>query len=229
MAEQYRLQIENKMIHDLSFEERLAMLVDAEWQSRQNNRLKRLIKKADLKDDQACLEGIDYHPKRKLNKLLISRLSTGHWLEQNQNLLITGSSGSGKTYLSCAFGNMACRLGYTVAYVRVPRLLIQLNIAKSDGTFTKQMNNLKRTDLLILDDWGLAEFNQQDSRDILEIIDDKVKSGSIVITSQLPIDSWHELFTDPTLADAIVDRLAYSSHKIEIDSIDSMRKITSEL
>jgi DNA replication protein DnaC len=215
MAESYRRLSEKPDVSELTFDDFFGMIVDAEWNARQNKRLKRLLKDSFLPQN-ACAEDIDYRSDRKIG-----------WIQSRHNLIITGSTGSGKTYLACALGNMACRLGYTVRYYRLPRLLTDLSIGKSDGNYSRILGQLKKVNLLILDDWGLAEITAGDSRDILEVIEVRMHSGSIVLAAQIPVDHWYELFADPTLADACLDRLVNNAYRIEIGG-ESMRKILAE-
>jgi DNA replication protein DnaC len=223
MAESYRHLSEKSDASQLSFDDLFGMIVDAEWTARQNKRLKRLLKTSSMTQS-ACLEDIDYRSDRKLDRQMITTLSECGWIQNRHNLIITGSTGTGKTYLACAFGNMACRLGYTVKYLRLPRLLTDLNIAKTDGSYDRVLSQLKKFSLLILDDWGLAEISAADSRDILEVIEDRMSTGSTILAAQIPIANWFELFADPTLADACLDRLVHNAYRIEIAG-DSMRKI----
>ena len=208
---------------NLSFDERFAMLVDRELNWRDNRRVARLLREAKLKSSQACLEDVRYDNKRKLDKALIAQLASCQWIRAHQNLIFTGSTGCGKTWLACALGNAACRQGLSVAYVRTPRLFEELRIAHGDGSFGKRLAALAKTDLLILDDWGLAPFNQAERNDLLEVLDDRVATRSTVITSQLPVAHWHAYLNDPTLADAILDRVLHAAHKLPLEG-ESLRK-----
>jgi DNA replication protein DnaC len=226
MAESYRRLSEKPDASGLSFDDLFGMIVDAEWNARQNKRLRRLLKASGLPQS-ACVEDIDYRPDRKLNRQMIAMLSECGWIQNRRNLIITGSTGCGKTYLACAFGNMACRLGYTVRYYRLPRLLTDLSIGKADGGYGRILGQLKKVGLLILDDWGLAEITAADSRDILEVVEDRMQTGSLILAAQVPVDHWYELFADPTLADACLDRLVHNAYRIEIVG-ESMRKILAD-
>jgi DNA replication protein DnaC len=226
MAESYRRLRENSDASSLSYDDLFGMIVDAEWTSRQNKRLKRLFK-ASAMPQSACMEDIDYRQDRKLDRQMIITLSECGWIQNRRNLIITGSTGCGKTYLACVFGNMACRLGYAVSYYRLPRLLTDLAIAKTDGSYGQVMRQLKKCSLLILDDWGLAEISAADSRDILEVIEERTNIGSTILAAQIPVEYWFELFVDPTLADACLDRLVHNAYRIEIEG-DSMRKILAD-
>ena len=208
---------------DLTFEDRLAMLVDRERHWRDGRRLDRLLRVAKLKHTEACLEDIHYSAGRGLDKRLVATLSGGDWIRQAQSLLITGPTGAGKTWLGCALAQHACRQGFAALYQRVPRLTEALRIAHADGSFGKLLAQLARIDVLILDDWGMTPLDQAARHDLLEVIDDRSISKSTIITSQLPIDHWHAWLNDPTVADAILDRLVHRSHRIALKG-ESMRK-----
>lgn len=207
---------------ELSFEERLGLLVDYEWTHRQNKRLARLLKKAKLKI-QACLEDIDYQHPRNLDRSVLAHLASCQWLLSGQNVLISGPTGVGKTYIACALANMACRQGFSARYFRLSKLLMELNICKADGSLPKFMNQLAKVELLVIDDWGLAPLSSEECRDFLDIIDDRVNVCSTIIAGQLPVEHWHEMMQDPTVADAILDRLIHNAHKLKLNG-DTMRK-----
>jgi DNA replication protein DnaC len=208
---------------DLSFEDRIAMIIDREVSFRDTKRVTRLLKQAKLKVGSACLEDVDYRPGRGLEKKLVAQLGSGDWIRHHHNCLITGPTGSGKTWLACALGNAACRQGFSVLYVRLPRLFEELRIAHGDGSFTRRLVALAKTDVLLIDDWGLAPPSAAERSDLLEVLDDRVGTRSTVITSQLPIEHWHEYLGEPTLADAILDRILHSSHRLTLAG-ESMRK-----
>ncbi len=208
----------------LSFDERVGMLVDEETCYRENRRLERLLKVAKMKFSSACIEDVDYGSRRGLDRGLISGLMSCEWIRHHQNMLITGATGCGKTWLGCAFGNQAARKGLHVLYRRTPRLLETLEVAHADGSLPKLRLQLAKADLLILDDWGLTPLNALARSDLLEIIDDRVGCSSTIITSQLPVDAWHQYIGDPTLADAILDRLIHTSHRLPLKG-ESMRKM----
>jgi DNA replication protein DnaC len=216
MGQEYRRQLESSDKNALSFEERFAMIADAEWINRQNNRLKRLLGKANLRIQDACLEDLDYEPRRNLDRGSVAHLADMTWLYESRNLIITGASGTGKTYLACAFGNQACRRGFKTRYYRVNRLLTNLNIGQGDGTYNKIIKELKKIDLLILDDWGMALLDPVSSRDLLEVVEDRYGYHSTIISGQLPVSKWHELFEDSTVADAVLDRLVHKAYRFEL-------------
>ena len=210
----------------LSFEERIGLLIDRERLYRDNQRRTRLLRGARLKFPQASLEDVNYKAARGLEKRQIAQLATGEWIHRAQNLLITGATGSGKTWLACALAQQSCRQGHSVLYWRMPRLIEQLRIAHGDGSYIKFLKTLSKAELIVLDDWGLTALSGQDRADLLEILDDRVESGSTLIASQLPVDTWHTYLGEPTLADAILDRLVHHSHRIELKVPgESMRKL----
>lgn len=213
----------NPAAQGLSFDERFGLLVDCELTWRDNRRLARLLREARLKSSQACVEDVRYGNGRRLDKSMIAQLATCQWIRNHQNLILTGATGCGKTWLACALGNAACRQGLSVVYVRTPRLFEELRIAHGDGSFTRRLSTLAKTDLLILDDWGLTPLNQGERNDLLEILDDRVGTRSTLITSQLPTEHWHDYLNDPTLADAILDRVIHAAHKIGLTG-ESLRK-----
>lgn len=206
----------------LSFEERLGLLVDREMTARSDRRLTTRLRQAKLRLS-ASLEDIDYRHPRGLDKALVLRLRGCQWVHEHHNVLITGPTGIGKTWLACALGHQACREGYTVLYLRLPRLLQDLPMAKGDGRYPKLMAALAKTALLILDDWGLASLSDENRRDILELLEDRHGRGATLVTSQLPVEHWHEALGNPTLADAILDRLLHNAYKITLKG-ESLRK-----
>ncbi len=207
---------------DLDFESRLGILIDREWLLRENRRLKKRLQQAKLKQP-ACLEDIDYEKPRGLVKAKILELSRGQWLQQHLNLLITGPTGCGKTYISCALAHRACLDGFTVRHYRLPRLWEELKIAKANGTYTNWLSQIAKVDLLVLDDWGLVTPDVERRQDLLEILDDRYQKKSTIVTSQVPTTHWYEHLNDATLADAILDRLLHNAIRFELKG-ESMRK-----
>ena len=208
---------------EMAFDERLAMLVQREIDWRDGKRLTRLLKAARLKVSSACLEDIDWRGSRGLDRPLITALAGGDWLRHGHNVLITGATGVGKTWLACALAQQAARSGFTVLYVRAPRLLEELRVAHGDGSFARRLMQLARIDLLAIDDFAIAPVTAAERNDLLELLDDRVGTRATLITSQLPVTAWHEWLNDPTLADAILDRIVHSAHKIALKG-ESMRK-----
>jgi DNA replication protein DnaC len=211
----------------LSFEERLGLLADREMTERQDRRLKTRLRQARLKHH-ACVEDLDYRAPRGLDKALMLQLATCRWVREGLNLIINGPTGVGKTWIACALAQKACREGYTALYLRLPRLFEDLGLAHGDGRFTKLMAGFAKTDLIILDDWGLAKFTAEQRRDMLELLDDRHGSRSTVVTSQVPVEHWHEVIGDPTLGDAILDRIVHSAYRINLKG-ESMRKRRAKL
>lgn len=208
---------------ELAFDDRLAMLVQREIDWRDSKRLTRLLKAARLKLASACLEDIDWRASRGLDRNLMTSLAGGDWLRRGHNVLITGATGVGKTWLACALAQQAARSGFTVLYVRAPRLLEELRVAHGDGSFGRRLAQLARIDLLAIDDFAIAPVTAPERNDLLELLDDRVGTRATLITSQLPVTSWHEWLNDPTLADAILDRIVHAAHKIALKG-ESMRK-----
>ena len=217
-------QISQTIYGDLSFEERLGFLVDREITERDNRKLTNLLKGAKLRFPNACPENIDFRTPRGLSKNAVLSLCQNHWVTAKQNIIITGPTGSGKSYLSCALGVSACRAGLSTYYQRLPRLLQELNIARADGTYGKLLARIAKYAVLIIDDWGLSKLIDRERRDILEILEDRHNLTSTIISSQIPVDKWHDLIGDPTIADAVLDRLVHNAHTISMKVKESMRK-----
>lgn len=209
---------------ELTFEERLGLMVEKEWMAKKNSKIKRLLRNANL-GLSACIEDIDYSSGRIINKQSILELASCDFIEKSLNIITTGKTGSGKTYLICAFGNSACRKGYTVKYYRIPELLLEIQEAKSHNQYSRFMKSLQTTRLLLLDDIGLKSYTLEESRDILEIAESRYNRGSMILSGQVSYSQWYELFPDPTIADAIMDRIIHNSYILELDSEISMREI----
>jgi DNA replication protein DnaC len=222
MLQAWREQQQMPETASLEFEERFGLLLDREATERANRRLKTRLAKAKLRQD-ACLEDIDYSAPRGLDKKLVLSLASCQWIREHHNCLITGPTGSGKSFLACALAQKACREGHTVLYLRMPRLFQELAIAKGDGRYARLMTSYAKTRLLVLDDWGMTCLTDEQRRDLFEVIEDRYDRASTLITSQMPIKNWHEVIGDPTLADAILDRLVHNAYKINLRG-DSMRK-----
>jgi len=223
MARAFEEQLAQAGTAALSFEDRIAMLIDREVSFRDTKRVARLLKQAKLRNSGACLEDVDYRAGRGLEKKSLASLGSCDWIRHHHNCLITGRTGSGKTWLACALGNAACRQGLSVQYLRLPRLFEELRIAHGDGSFTRRLSALAKMDLLLIDDWGLAPPSATERADLLELLDDRVGTRSTLITSQLPVKHWHEYLGEPTLADAILDRIVHSAHELSLTG-ESMRK-----
>jgi DNA replication protein DnaC len=223
MAHHFRQQALNPVMNEMAFEERFGLLVDAEWSARKSNRLKRLIKNANYSISQACIEDIAYHADRKLDKSLILRLAACSYIHENHNVIILGATGVGKTYLACALGIAANRSFLTTRYTRLPDLFSDLAIARADGTYRKVIKQYAQTKLLILDEWLLFPLKENESRDLLEIIEARINQGSTIFCSQFDVDGWYPKIGQPSLAEAVCDRIVHNSHTIIISG-ESMRK-----
>jgi DNA replication protein DnaC len=202
---------------DLTPADWLALLLDRETAHRGTKRFKSRLRNARLRHGQASIEDVNYRAPRKLDKGLFQQLATCRWIGEHRNLLVTGPCGVGKSWLSCALAQKACRDGYSVHYARVPRLFADLELAHGDGRFAKLFRTLTRADLLILDDWGPDRLSAPQRRDLMEIVEDRYGAGSTLITSQLPVDAWHEVIAEPTFADAILDRLVHNAYRLALD------------
>lgn len=223
MAEAFEQQLAQSETHELAFDERLALLLDRELLTRDNRRLARLLRAARLRIATACIEDIDYRHARGLKRAQIAQLGACQWIHQKHNLLITGPTGTGKTYLACALGNQACRQGLSTRYFRLPRLLEHIAIARGDGSYPTLMKQLARTELLILDDLAIAPLAASQRNDLMELIEDRHGLRSTLVASQLPVEHWHDYLAEPTLADAILDRLLHNAHRLPLKGA-SMRK-----
>lgn len=200
----------------LSFDERLGLLVDAEWLHRENVRMDRCMREAKLRISSACIEDIDYPAKRELDKSVVRQLATCRWVQEHQNVVVTGPTGTGKTYVACALAQAACRRGFRAIYRRAPRLFDELALAHADGSYSQLLARLAKVDVLVIDDWGLAAVKEQERRDLLEILEDRYGTRSTIMTSQLPPTKWHDHLGDPTLADAVCDRILHNSHRLAL-------------
>jgi DNA replication protein DnaC len=223
MAKTFRAQANDNNIHELSFDERFGLIVDAEWTTRKNNRLTRLIRNASYDIPGASVEDIEYHAERKLNKDMITRLATCNYIEEKHNIIIMGATGNGKTYLANALGMTASRKFYTVKYIRLPELLGELAIARGEGRYAKVFKQYKQVKLLIIDEWLLFSLSTNDSMEVLELVNARHKRASTIFCSQFPKDAWHDKIGETAVADAICDRIVHDSYNIVIHG-DGMRK-----
>ena len=222
MAEGLEEQQKNKSYEKLVFEERLGHLVDKEKDLRESKKLTGRLARAKLKQ-QACIEDIDYAHSRGLDRTLIRKLSTCTWIKEHHNLVITGLTGVGKSYIACALAHKACLEGYTSLYLRAPRLFTELEIAKADGRYQRVLQSMAKVDLLIIDDWGFSKLNAREERELLEVMEDRYELKSTIFASQVPVKDWHELIPNKTIADAILDRVVHNSYRIELSG-ESLRK-----
>jgi DNA replication protein DnaC len=222
MAKTMEEQMATPEANSLSFEERFGLMVDREMIERENRRLATRLKKAKLRLA-ACMEDIDYRQKRGMDKAFIMSLASCAWVRDHHNVIITGPTGVGKTYLACALAHKACLEGYPALYRRLPHLLRELAMARGDGRYPKVMAAYAKADLLVLDDWGLDKLNQEQRLDLLELLEDRYGLKSTIVTAQVPVEQWHEVIGDPTLADAILDRLVHNAYRIQLKG-ESMRK-----
>jgi len=224
MSKAFKAQAGDSSVAELSFEERVGMLVDAEWTSRKNNRLKRLIHAAGLPDTGACIENVDYLPDRGLDRSKLFKHASCDYIAEKRNILIMAATGGGKTYLACAFGMAACRSYCTVKYIRLPELLAELVLAKNNGTYKTLLKKFKQVNLLIIDDWLIYPLKDSEAHDVLEVVEARYKKGSIIFCSQVDVGGWHESLGESIVAEAICDRIAHESYRIVIGGSDSMRK-----
>ena len=213
--------------NDLTFEERFGFLVDREWTLRQEKKQQRRLKEAKLPQP-ACMEDLDLQTPRGLDRAFMRSLASCQWIRDNRNILLTGPTGVGKSYIACALANKACREGLSVLYIRVPRLFQELALSHADGSYFKFLGKLGKTNLLIIDDWGFSKLKESERMDLLEVIEMRSIQGSTLIASQLPVEKWHEHFDDPTIADAVLDRIIHNAYKLQLKG-ESMRKRRSDL
>ncbi len=219
-------QLNNPEMDSLGFEERLALLIDAQWLWRENRAFATRLRQARLKMA-ASVEDINYRHRRKLERSLMASLSSCDWIRQHQNVTITGPSGIGKTYLCCALLEKACREGFRAYYASASKFFRQLGVAWADGSFDRLLAKLARTDVLAIDDWGLVPLTDLERRHFLEVLDDRSDSRSTILTSQFPVENWHELIGNPTLADAIVERILSRSHRLQLQG-ETLRQLQAE-
>lgn len=223
MADAYELQLQQPKLHQIAFDDRLGMLVDAEASAREHRKLKRLVRGAGL-PDAASLEDLDFRPSRGLDKTLVASLAQCDWIKRQQNLILVGATGVGKTWMACAFGHQACRLKMSVAFYRVSDLCEEIATGTLDGSLPDLKKRLGKANLLILDDLGIGTIGSDAAEVLLQIVDRRMRTGALLITSQFPVDKWHGQFPDPTIADAILDRIVHQSHQIKLKG-ESMRKM----
>lgn len=223
MAGSFSEQLKDPQYYGMPFEDRFALLVDAEWAARKSNHLCRLIKNAGYAVPSACAENIEYQPERKLDRAQIIRLAACVYIQESHNIILLGATGSGKTYLSCALDIAANRNFYSVKYIRLPDLLVEIAMSRGEGTYREYMKKLKKVKLLILDEWMLYPLKENEVWDVLELVEARSKVSSTIFCSQFDVPGWHENLYDPTLADAICDRIIYDSYTIRVEG-DSMRK-----
>jgi DNA replication protein DnaC len=216
-------QIQQPELFSLSFEDRLSLLVDREWETRKERRLKRRLHAAKIKQGNACPENIDYRTPRGLDKNTMINLLECRWIKEHRNVILTGPTGSGKTYISSAIAQKACRLDYSVRFDRLSRLLQEIDLSKANGTNPKLMDKLLKANLLVLDDWGISSWTEEESKNLFDVLEDRNGSSSTFVISQIPVENWYDLIPNPTLADAILDRLVHSAYKLELTG-GSMRK-----
>jgi DNA replication protein DnaC len=227
MRNAFEEQMQTPDIDQLNFEERMGLLVDREMTERENRRFKTRLRKAKLRQH-ASVEDVDFRHKRGLDKSLFMQLADCQWIKEALNTLIIGPTGVGKTYLACALAHKACQQGHSTLYFRLPRLLQELGIARADGRYDKILKTLSKTRLLVIDDWGLKPLVKDQGHDLLEILEDRHGLRSTLVTSQLPVDHWHEIIANPTIADAILDRLIHNAYRINLKG-ESMRKKKTSL
>lgn len=227
MAQAWTEQAKNPKLASLSFDERFAMLVDAEYLARDNRRIDRLLKEAQLRLPDACVEDIEATPGRGIEKATIRQLGAGAWVKEHLNVLVCGPTGVGKSYVACALAQAACRRGHRVLYRRAPRLLDELALARAGGGYAKLLARLARAEILVVDDWGIGTLKEPQRNDLLEVLEDRYGKASTIVTSQLPLAKWHDWIGDPTTADAILDRLVNNAYKLDLKGHSRRRTTTN--
>ncbi len=210
----------------MAFEERLAHLIDAEAVFRNNNRIKRYLRVAKLKYKNTFLQDIEYTASRNLDRSMVATLAKNQWIKQGQNIIVTGATGTGKTYIACALAQNAIVCGYTALYVRIPKLLSEIKLARADGSYLSWLKKISKKKVLILDDFGVSPMDTRDAQELLEIIEERVGLGSIIVTSQLPVEHWYDYMDNGTIADAVLDRLVHNSYRLNLKG-ESLRKMNS--
>ena len=227
MAQAFQLYLDQGADNRLPFEERFGLMVDREFQERNQRKLQVKLGRARLREP-ACLEDVNYRHPRGLDKSVMQRLSTCQWIQRHQNILLTGPTGIGKTWLACALANQACREGYSAQYFRVPRMLHDLGMARADGSWSRVFKRLAKADVLLLDDWGVAPLTDPERRELLEIVEERHGRRATVITSQLPVEKWHGYIGEATLADSILDRLVHNAHRLKLKGPSVREKLLEE-
>jgi len=227
MLEAFKEQMTSTRYGKLSFEERFSMMVEKEWELREERALKRRLKKSRIKQ-QACVQDIDYRHPRGLDRSLMRSLASCRFVKDGHNVIITGPTGVGKSYIACALAHQACLKGFSSFYIRAPRLTEELLLSHADGSHLKFLDRLARFELMVIDDWGIAPLKDQERRDLLEVIEDRAQDRSTIVTSQYPASSWHHFIGDPTIAEAIMDRLIHNAHRLELKG-GSMRKVRANV
>jgi DNA replication protein DnaC len=227
MARAYQTSLENNILSKLSADELITMLVEAEWDDRLNRNIERRLRNAKFRY-QSSIENIDYEADRNLDRNQMMRFAECTYIGKQENILITGSTGIGKSHVATALGHQACTLGYKVYYANMAKLFSKLKMGKADGSYMREISRIERQDLLILDDFGLVPIDNQNRSALMEIIEDRHKKASMIITSQLPVNCWHEVIGEKTIADAILDRIVHDAHRIELKG-ESLRKTRVKL
>lgn len=222
MINALKQQIEMPELSKLSFDERLGLLVDAEYSERESHKLTQRLNTAKLRHA-ACVEDVDFNHPRGLDRKQIAQLSNCNWIKQGLNVLITGPTGVGKSYMACALAQKACRLGFTTSYVRAPRFFQELTVARLNGSYSRWLKKLSKFNLLVLDDFALVPVSEEQCRDLLEVTDDRCGKSSLILASQLPVENWYQTFANATLADAILDRVVHESYRLVLQG-ESLRK-----